>query len=226
MDSSVEKLASGIRELQIVVQVENELRRVCKFAFCNSDASTYLIPYAAGGEYYFGGQRLPEHRVSHSFSFAEQFSTTTAPKVSIHESGQVHIQVGGERVGPLLIRPVGELRGEHVASICVDRFDHLPLLSGPARTSGRKVDFVMRIPEGLHSGRFPLYLNGATPQFMCTDVVCCIRILRPSLRAPLYLGMAPRGQSPIADPAGKQGVTVICGWDLTNPTDFLYLRGQ
>lgn len=219
-------LASGIRELQIVVQVENELRRVCKFAFCESDASTYLIPYAAGGQYYFGDERLDEQKASHSFSFAEQLSNITAPKVSIHQSGQVHIQVRRQRAGPLFIPSLQELRGQHVASISVDRFDHLPLLSGPPKTSGTKIDFVMKIPKGLHSGRFPLYLNGAAPHFLSTNIVLCIRILRPSLPAPLYLGVAPRGQSPIAEPTGKQGVTVICGWNLTNPTNFLYLRGQ
>lgn len=226
MESSLKQLATGVSEFQLVVQVENEVRRVCKFAFCKSDASIYLIPYAAGGEYFFGGERLPEHKASRSFSFTDQLSTTTAPKVSIHQSGLIHIRVGGEQAGPLSIPPLAQLRGEHVATICVDRFDKLPLFHRTPRKSGRAIDTIIRLPEGVQSGRFPLYLNGAMPKFKSSNICLCVRLLRPSLRAPLYLGIAPLGQEPVADPKGKQGVTVICGWNPSKPTDFLYLRGQ
>jgi hypothetical protein len=224
--SSLRRLATGICEFQILVQVGSEVKRLCKFTFCKSDASIYLIPYATGGEYYFGGQRLPEHKASRSFGFTEQLSAATAPKVSIHESGRVHIRVGREQAGPLSIPPLGNLRGEHVATICVDRFDRLPTANRPPRKSGRAVDVTISVPDNVHSGRFPLYLNGAAPDFKSSNIQLYVRLSRPSLRAPLYLGIAPLEQKAVADPRAKQGVTVICGWDPSNPTDFLYLRGQ
>jgi hypothetical protein len=220
------QLATGINEFQVVVHVGIVARRVCKFAFCKSDASIYLIPYAAGGEYFFGGERLPERKASRSFSFTEQLSTTTAPKVSIHQSGQVHIRVGREQAGPLTIPPLGKLQGEHVATICVDRFDNLSPLNRAPKKSGKTVDVVMNVPDDVHSGRFPLYLNGTTPKFKSSKIQLVVRLLRPSLAAPLYLGIAPLGQEPVADSRGKQGVTVISGWNPASPTDFLYLRGQ
>jgi len=150
----------------------------------------------------------------------------TAPKVSIHESGRIHIRIGRQQAGPLSIPPAGQLRGEHIASISVDRFDQLPPVSGPLRKSGRTIDFMMDVPDSVHSGRFCLYLNGIAPKFLSASVPFYVRLLRPSLSAPLYLGIAPLGQAPIADPASRQGVTVICGWNPANPTDFLYLRGE
>jgi hypothetical protein len=222
MADTFKQLASGIREFEVLVRLNAEIRRVCKLAFSNKDASIYLIPYAPGGSYYFGGESLPEQKLSRTFDFQEQQSSQTVPKISIHQSGRVHIRTARQEAGPLIIPALDRLCGEHVASVSVDRFDALLTLKTAPRTS----DALIRVLDGAVSGRFAIYVNGREPKFKSSNVKLYVRLTRQCLSTPLYIGIAPIGQNPIADPKCKQGVTIICGWDPFKSTKFLYLRGQ
>jgi hypothetical protein len=222
----LKQLATGISEFQIVVRVKQDLRKVCKFVFSKSDASVYLIPYAAGGSYYFGGASIPEQKASCTFDFKQQESSDKAPKVSIHESGQVHVRIGRQKAGPLTISHLSQMAGEHVASVSVDSFEALPLLGEHPKTTGSSIDQIVGVPDAVASGRFAIYMNGASPTFKVRQADLMIRVTRPSLATPLYVGIAVLGQDPIASPECRHGVTIICGWNGSNPTDFLYLRGE
>ena len=165
---------------------------------------------------------MPEQKLNRTFDFQEQQSSQTVPKISIHQSGRVHIRTTRQEAGPLIIPALDTLCGEHVASVSVDRFDALLTLKTAPRTS----DALIRVLDGVVSGRFAIYVNGREPKFKSSNVKLYVRLTRQCLSTPLYIGIAPLGQNPIADPKCKQGVTIICGWDPFKSTKFLYLRGQ
>ena len=188
--------------------------------------------YASAGHYFLGGHEFAEQERQMTFDFTKQLSSKLKqlPKLSLHETGQVHVQVGRDRAGPLRIPPLSELRGQHVASISADKFETLAPFEGTPRSSGAEQDFVFVVEAGLDSGRIALYVNGEEPSF-ADDCPVRITLTRPTLASPLHLGLRPWGQLPLGEIADKGGVTVTSGWNpLTalgeSSMQFLYIRGE
>ena len=220
---------ADIRAVRILVECEQSLRSVCKIFFTANDASVYLVPYAAHGRYFYGGRSLGEQQVEDTFDFTTQLSSGDVPTLSIHQSGQVHVKVGAVRAGPLHIPQLTKLRGEHVATVCLDVFDGLPEHLGALEAEGSELDHVIPVETGVESGRLAMYVNGIEASFRCPQCRLMIRLVRSSLPQPVYIGLAPKAQLPLGS-GPRRGVTVIAGWDPTLPTgapqDYLYLRGE
>ena len=62
--------------------------------------------------------RWPQGQSTDTFNFREQIGADSTPKLSIHNSGQVHIYANEQaKAGPVFIPPLDDLRGEHVATV-------------------------------------------------------------------------------------------------------------
>ncbi|MEW6716383.1 MAG: hypothetical protein AB1345_02600 [Chloroflexota bacterium] len=219
----------GIREVRILIQWRNSLRKLCKIAFVSRDASLYLFPYAPQGKYYYGSKTMPAKQVSLSFDFTEDIYQEQTPKLSIHEKGHVHVYVGDEKAGPLFIPPLATLTGQHIASICPDAFESLPIFTEKLREKGSEIDHVIPAANDATSGRLAIYANGHRPAFEAQDCGLIFTLRRATIARPLYIGIKPIGQPPIGVDVQK-GVTIIAGWNPLQPTaegfDFLYIRGE
>lgn len=218
---------SNLREVRILVKRDETLRRVCKFMFSRQDASLYLIPYAANGQYYYGSNTMSGSEASVSFDCSEQFVAESVPKLSIHETGQVHVVSPNGRAGPLMIPPLADLRGQHVATVTVDSFAGLQRHEGPMRTAGAEIDFPLEFAEHSESGRLVIYVNGAEPRFVDS---CHWRfdLRRENLGGTLYVGVAAKHQKVLR--SGPQGgIVVLGGWNPNakpgESLNFLYVRG-
>ena len=220
---------TSVRELRILIKHRGMLRQVCKFAFSRSDASLYLFPYAAQGRYYYGSRSLGEKQAQDTFDFTAGFVEDKVPKLSIHETGQVHIFAGKERAGPLQIPPLETLRGQHVATVVPDAFVALKPFLGVPRESGPELDHVIPADDLVETGRLAIYVNGAAPAFDAANCRLTLSLRRPTLARPLNVGIKAIPQAPL-DADTFEGVTVIAGWDPTLPKDaaldFLYVRGR
>ena len=220
---------NNVRELRFLVKRNNILRKICKLAFSDADASIYLFPYAARGKYYYGNKNSPDQESEYKFDFTEDIFQEKTPKLSIHERGQIHIHVNDKRAGPLFIPHLSALKGQHIASISPDSFDSLPIHSEKIRETGTEIDHVIHATDNVKNGRLAIYVNGFEPKFDTIRCEIIITLQRPSLSKPLYVGILPVEQQILGTPAPK-GVTVIAGWDPTksqkNGFDFLYIRGE
>lgn len=220
---------TNIREVRIVADYRGQLLRVAKIFWSLEDLSIYMLPYAAHGRYFFGRQSFAEHEMEQTFDFRQQLSSETkAPYLSIHESGQVHIKGRGQDIaGPIGTTPLPEWRGQHLASISVDRFDGLPPFEGTPKMTSTAMDHVIHVDEGVSSGRLALYANGYDDAFDFRRglVATLTRAGRPR---PLRVQVAPISQLPMGE-AGP-GVIAIGGWrpdtPPTAPNDFLCIRGE
>lgn len=222
---------TNLREVRLLIRHRGELRRLCKLTFTRSDASIYLVPYAPSGRYYFGSHEFAEQQADALVHFKTQLRSdgSQLPHLSLHERGQVHVHVGGDKAGPLHIPPLEALRGEHVASVSADRFSALAPFDKAPSSTGAEQDFVFLTEEGVESGRLALYVNGAEQRFDA-DCPVVVTLARPYLAQPLYLGVRPWAQQPLGEKS-ENGVTVISGWDPTTArsegrASFLYIRGQ
>jgi len=124
------------REVRILILWRNSIRKLCKIAFGSNDASLYLFPYALQGIYYYGSKSLPERQVRLTFDFKNDIFEEHTPKLSIHQTGQVHIYAGSEKAGPLFIPPLTDYTGQHIATVCPDAFESLPIFDKKIRESG------------------------------------------------------------------------------------------
>lgn len=219
----------GIREVRILIQWRNSLRKLCKIAFSDSDASLYLFPYAIEGKYHYGSKIMPSKEASLSFDFAEDIFQEQTPKLSIHESGQVHVYVGIEKAGPLFIPPLANLTGQHIASVSPDAFESLPIFTKKLRQIGAEIDQIIPAVDEAVSGRLAIYVNGNQPTFDVQDCGLIFTLTRSTIARPLYFGVKPIGQPKIGVDVQK-GVTIIAGWNPLKPmaedVDFLYIRGE
>ncbi len=218
-----------IRELRLLAQRGTGLLRLCKLIFTANDASIYVVPYAANRRFFCGSQSMPEREISQTWCYVDGVSSDREPKLSLHESGQVHVLAGDTRVGPLQTSPLASLRGQHVATVCFDRFDGLSPFQAVPASSGPERDQVIPVDAGVQSGRFALYVNGAEPSFAGGDCWFTVTLTRPTLTSALYLGVKAIPQAPLGEPP-RAGVTALAGWNplLSESArqDFLWLRGE
>lgn len=221
---------SDLRVLRIIVDYNGSLRKVCKLTFTKSDASIYLFPYSSNKRFFCGSSKIMEKAISDTVNYGFNSPTNIEPKLSIHQLGQIHIKTQyDDLVGPLIIPELATLRGEHIATVCADNFDGLPIYEKQLIDKDSEKDHVIPIENGVHSGRLAFYVNGEKPIFDGEKCRLVVNFKRESLNKEMYLGIKPISQDRLGLQI-KSGVTIIGGW---NPIlardaekDFLYIRGE
>lgn len=221
-------LAADVRKAaRVLIGHRGVNRRLCKFAFTLNDASFYVFPYAAAGRYFYGQQGLRDREETQTFSFKDQDSSDSVPKLSIHQQGSVSVEASGVRAGPVFISPLPTLRGQHTATIVADTFTGLPLHEQPLRTTGSEIDVVLPADPEVDSGRVALYVNGREPRFTY-DCPLFFTLNRDTLANPVHVGLGTIAQPQFEEPQAG-GTIVIAGWDPLSDrhaaAKLLYIRG-
>ena len=101
---------------------------LCELSIKPTDASVYIrTAHADGGRYFWGHESFARGEQTKEIGFRANGSADQ-PKISIHESGQVHVKDSGGAylAGPVRIPPLADLRGQHVATVTADDFSALP----------------------------------------------------------------------------------------------------
>jgi hypothetical protein len=224
----MEATVGDFRELRLLVDLGSDLRKLAKVAFSKSDASLYLFPYAPHGRYYFGGRHMDEVEFQDQVKFSDDPFSETLPKLSIHETGQIHIQAGALRAGPVSVSPLARWKGQHIASIGADSFESLPAFTESLSTTGPAIDHVIPTDQIVHGGRLVFFLAGDRPAFEEPNCRLVITLRRTTLSNPICLGIQPKAQRALSEP-DLGGVTAIAGWDVDSQAqqgvDYLYIRG-
>jgi len=112
-------MATKIKSIRLLVENKDQLLKFCRIGISQSDASIYIFPYAPSGKYYSGIRKLMISNDKNAgykdkFNYSGQFIGEDAPKVSIHESGQIHIYVGKDRTKALNLPKLHTLKDEVV----------------------------------------------------------------------------------------------------------------
>jgi hypothetical protein len=190
----------------------------------------YLFRYGKTGRYFYGSQKIGEIEISRTFNFKEQLQGDRIPKLSIHETGQVHAYIGGQKkAGPLQAIPLARLKGEHIASISIDAFEKLVEHREELKTTGPELDVVIGADDEAESGRFAILVNAASAPVFKDRCAVTVHMQRPHLETPIHICFVPLVQESLG-PQGKGGVTVIAGWNprkgAMETQDLLYIRAQ
>lgn len=111
---------------------------------------------------------------------------------------------------------LGDLRGEHLATVTCIRFAGLGPLGHRPRINGRELDIVLTAEPGVESGRLALYANAGEPFFVDPCPIAA-RLVRPTLERPLFIGIRLVPQTPLNPDPDASGVIAIAGWDPRNP---------
>jgi hypothetical protein len=205
---------SNVHDFRLLVQVAGRHKKICRLALAKKDASLFLIPYGTKGTYFWGHGTFREGEQRATFSHADLAGTQEPLKLSIHESGQVHVKtLHGEayKAGPLQTIPLWEYRGQHLATISIDSLESLED-AGPLKPKRKSPEVVLDVKEIGDSRRFVLYANGETTPFS-VPLKAVVRMRRLGLPAPLQIGLAVLNQSPLVPPGELGGVSIISGWD-------------
>jgi hypothetical protein len=219
---------TNLRELRLLVDLGNDLRKIAKIAFSKTDASLYIFPYAPTGQYFYGGRHMEEVKFEDKVRFTEDVFSDQVPKLSIHETGQVHIKAKESVAGPVLISPLSDWRGQHIASVSVDQFSSLAEFRDSISDKGPEIDHVIPADELVKSGRLVFYLASDRVAFEEPNCRIVITIARPTIENPIYIGIKPKAQDLLSD-LDFGGITVLAGWDIhPEPgagVNYLYIRG-
>ena len=218
----------NLRSLRILFNENSNIRRVFKMLFTGNDASFYIIPYSNTGKYYAGGRNLVEKEYKDTFNFTEDFNFDNVPKISIHQTGQIHIDAQNKRIGPLQIGPLSKLRGEHIATITLDELKAIPLNTKTLKLNSSNQDLVFNIPNRIQNCRVAIYVNGLKSNFPGENMSLIVPIEKSTLSNTLYLGFKVIAQKKL-NTNEESGINVICGWnpklDKDAEQDYLYVRG-
>jgi hypothetical protein len=222
--------ATLLREVALATRYDDALWKVATIGWSKVDASLYLRAFGPEGRFFFGQHSIPAGQREVTAPFDTQRSSTAVPHLSLHESGQVHIKKGNQMVaGPMFIPHLSDLRGQHVATIQIVRFDRLAPSDETPRTSGDRRDIVIPAEPGVESGRHPVYVNGQAESF-ASGRFPAIRftLRRETLAQPLYVGFGVYAQKRIDEDDRGSGVILIAGWDpavvdIDQPGDYLFV---
>jgi hypothetical protein len=199
--------------VRVVIDDRGVPRLLCEISVMPTDASVYLHP-APADEYFWIDSEMPDEERSMDIHYGNN-RADGRPKISIHQSGQVHVKSAAGRylAGPVWIPELRELRGGHVATVTTDDFDALPLVGSLPPPTTPYLDHKITAEPGVASGRLIILINGAEPRF---QLDCAhIEMRRPLLAGPLWVGLAPVAQMPLQGEAQAPGTTIILGF---NPT--------
>ena len=220
-------LIKCIREVRFLIEHKGVNRKLFKVAWAKEDNSLYFFPYGPTGKYYYGIQSFDKGEIKKTFPYNIQYNSIKIPKLSIHQSGQVHIRYHGKKIDlQLNTIPLEHWRGEHIATVTCDFFESLLEHKDIPKTTGSDIDKVIRFEKGSESGRIPIYVNAQSQNF---NDPCDIKIPMPisSLFNPLYIGIAKKAQEPLSKIVGG-GVTVIAGWNprksIKERNEFLFIQ--
>jgi hypothetical protein len=222
---------SGVREVDILVQFAGAVRRIAKFAFSNSDASLYVMLIGPHRQFRcgFGHFGRGVETIQVELNEPSTGDGQGIPKVSLHQSGQVHVLCGTYRSRPCQVPAIVGFRGVHVATVLAEQLQDLSPFTGRISTSGPRRSIVLDgVPPGVTGLRLPVYVNGLEPRFgdPCEIV---FGLHRPGLDQPLNVGLTVR-RSSVRDANGAAGgVVMAVGWDpsspkLASPTDIMLVR--
>ena len=225
-----------LKSIRFLVQDHNKHFAFFKVAISSNDASLYIFPYSINGRYYSGISTLPDvytdsgsHKVD--VPFTEQLSAETMPKLSIHERGQIHVDIGNERVGPLWVPNLNEVIDQHVATVTTDNLSGLPEYCKEPVSIPPEIDFIIKTEGEVESIRVLIYVNGFEKSFKHENVILAVGTRgRDHLESPIYFSFYPVAQpNLITEEGGDSGIVIISGWDISKPigseTDFLFIRG-
>lgn len=219
---------TNLRELRLLVDLGNDIRKIAKTAFSKADASLYIFPYAPSGQYFYGGRHMDEVEFEDKVRFTEDVFSDHVPKLSIHETGQVHIKAKESIAGPVSISPLSDWKGQHIASVSIDQFSSLPEFRDSVSDEGAEIDHVIPVDELVKSGRLAFYLAGDRAAFEEPNCRIVITVERPTIENPIYIGIQPKAQDLLSE-LDFGGITVLAGWDiLPEPNEgenYLYIRG-
>jgi hypothetical protein len=206
----------------ITEERDGTLRVAAQLVFTGRDASLYLVPYARGGEYFYGQQTFAPGQRSAEIKFREQVTAEQRPKLSIHATGEVHVySADAPKVGPVHIPPLSDYRGEHLASVEWDGITAAPVFIGKTRITGEQRDYAFGVPPDVEAAALLLFANGVENRFQTEHVHFAIQ-------APgeVFFGVTAVGRD---EPGGEHGgVTVIAGFDAQQSPEeesrLLFLR--
>jgi hypothetical protein len=206
-----------------------QLRKAAKVIFTRSDASLYLVPYAMNEEYFYGGRTMAAGQTEDTVNFREQIAASANPKLSIHETGQVHVYASGQpKAGPVQIPPLADYRGEHLATVRWDWIDGMPKMRGKTKVRGPTVDCAFGVPPDIESGALLLHANGVQPAFRSQHVHFVFQVAS-RIGGFVFFAVTAVGKEPLGG-VREGGVTLLAGFDPTltadDPAEYLYLRGR
>lgn len=201
-----------IKSLRVLLERDGVIFKVAKVAFSQKDVSVYVMPYQYEGGHGFGGQMMiPGPGKSNSWNFTRQL-TGEPVKVSIHESGRTHAQIGALMTEPVWGRGLFHDEVSHVATISCFSPVGLPEVVEPR--GAPQADIVLRTGEND-------WTSVHVPLFVCPDIdtasnhIAYITLNRSDRERALYLAIGARVENAPSEQLGK-GVLVFTGWGPGN----------
>jgi hypothetical protein len=172
----------------------------------------YLTPNRAKGlRYYYGSRNMRPGAASDSFDYGNGHDAAGVPKISIHESGRVHIRIANTLVaGPLQIPRLRELEGVHVATVQPDAMDALPVYGGNPfdKCSDSQHAYVVSADDADENCRVVMWI-GREPRFRQELFVRSFN--GAGWGSPLYLAIGVIENKLLLP--GRKGITLLAGMD-------------
>lgn len=214
----------------IAVKTPTYQKKICKFFFTGKDTSIYICFYFKAKEYFYGKKEFMSGDKELSFNFTRNKLSKKCPKLSYHESGEVHFKVDNQKesLEKVKISPLKDWNGELMATITIKGFNGFEDYYDSKERKDLIIEFQKDI-EGLKltiwatAGKVELDKFGKRYNFGFT----LGRVNPPRL---INFGIKVDDQTSYSNNK-LSSLTVITGWDksavdIGRLTPFLYLHSE
>ena len=146
-------------KIHLLMMHGGSVRRAVRFHLGKGDL--YIIPDLPAKTARCGEGELKEGEDRANPPLPKEGEEGRGLHLSLHRDGRVHVKSATNYMaGPLQSLPLGELRGQHIASIVIPAFESLPRLERDInRDRGKEEDYVFPVPDGCESARITVHVS-------------------------------------------------------------------
>jgi|GEM_PF-5444598 len=139
----------------VAIKTPNSFKKICKLFFTSKDTSLYVHFYSKTKVYYYGLAHFPAGVDKVDIKFKNGRKVSKAPKLSYHESGQVHFKLGEDKESIEMVKatPLSRLNDKHIITI------HLSDLEAfeECDANKKKTYCVIELRENLANHKLTIY---------------------------------------------------------------------
>lgn len=179
----------GPRSARVIIEKSGTRYRVSTLSWSVQDASLFVSPFSGASEYFAGSHPMAAGQASIQIPYRSGTFFVKARKLSVDESGQLHVKAPTGRIvaGPIRLDHLKGWRGQQVLTIAIDEVDALPQYDHALRTEGTDQDIAIQLSH--ESARIAIYLNSEDPWFD-DPTQATVGLSRGSLGSTLWVGLA------------------------------------
>jgi hypothetical protein len=141
--------------ITVAIKTPRSFKKICKLFFTAKDPSLYIHFYSKTKDYYYGSAHFPAGANKVDIRFKDGRKLNKPPKLSYHESGQVHFKLGEDKESVEMVHgtPLTRLNNKHIITIHLSDLE----VFEECDAKGKRTYCIIELKEHLINHKLTIY---------------------------------------------------------------------